>query len=319
MTPLQAQLEADLVRAPDDLATHMAYGDYLAERGDPRGELIQVQLALEDPERTPEQRFDLHQREGELLDRHWRSLLGPLADYIADRHSLENRVTFRRGWIDSIRLGLLGIELAEALVHTPNLSLLRSVRLVDLIPHPPGTGFDPDLALIRLQSLSQLPNLRSLSIGDHEGDAGLRPFSDPEIGEFVHCFRQLEELNLNIVGAEPSLLSIQIPALRVLRLDRFRFGDTGVDWLLTAPFFTSLHTLQVWNGRLTDTGARALARHLHTRSLKLLDVSFNWLTSTGIDALESVCKNLRAEYQLTPETDVDFLAEQADPYGGDWE
>jgi hypothetical protein len=32
-----------------------------------------------------------------------------------------------------------------------------------------------------------------------------------------------------------------------------------------------------------------------------------------------VCQNLRADYQLTPETDLDYLAEQPDPYGGEWE
>src|SRR5215211_1834830 len=42
-TPLQHSLEEAIVEAPDDLAVHSAYADYLMERGDPRGELIQVQ------------------------------------------------------------------------------------------------------------------------------------------------------------------------------------------------------------------------------------------------------------------------------------
>src|SRR5215510_1694290 len=43
-SPLVASLEAALVENPDDLAAHSAYADYLAEQGDPRGELIQLQL-----------------------------------------------------------------------------------------------------------------------------------------------------------------------------------------------------------------------------------------------------------------------------------
>jgi uncharacterized protein (TIGR02996 family) len=319
MTPLQAQLETDLVRAPDDLATHMAYGDYLAERGDPRGELVQVQLALEDPQHSSEHRASLRQREAELLDRHWGTFLGPFADFVSDPHALENRVTFRRGWIDSIRIGLFGSGLAHALAQTPGLQLLRSIRLLSIIPDRPAEGLDPREALAKLAPLAALPHLRSLSLGDHEGDAGLRPFGFPDVGDFLPRFRQLEELNLNILEAEEHLWNLSLPSLRVLRLDRFRLGQAGVAYLLAMPLFNTLHTLQIWNGRIPDASARGFARHLHTRSLRSLDLSFNWLSSAGIELLEGVCQNLRAEYQLTPETDVDYLAEQPEPFDGGWE
>src|SRR4051812_25937071 len=52
-TPQSASSEAEaLERAiaanPHDLAAWGAYADYLAEQGDPRGEFMHVQLALED-------------------------------------------------------------------------------------------------------------------------------------------------------------------------------------------------------------------------------------------------------------------------------
>src|SRR4051794_40635856 len=56
-------LEAELAANPDDLATHMAYADYLQEQGDPRGEFIRVQLALEDPAKPPAERTKLQQQE----------------------------------------------------------------------------------------------------------------------------------------------------------------------------------------------------------------------------------------------------------------
>src|SRR5262249_40048399 len=77
--PLRAALETALVENPDDLATHMAYGDHLAEQGDPRGEFIQVQLALETPARSPGDRERLKQRERELLDAHQAEWLGEAA------------------------------------------------------------------------------------------------------------------------------------------------------------------------------------------------------------------------------------------------
>ena len=54
-TPLQLSLEEALAENPDDLASHAAYADYLNEQGDPRGELIQVQLALENLKRSPQE------------------------------------------------------------------------------------------------------------------------------------------------------------------------------------------------------------------------------------------------------------------------
>lgn len=57
--PLQASLEEALVANPDDRATHSAYADYLTEQGDPRGELIAVQLALEDTHRSDADRKQL--------------------------------------------------------------------------------------------------------------------------------------------------------------------------------------------------------------------------------------------------------------------
>src|SRR5262249_2368564 len=47
-SPLREALEEAIFESPDDVASHAAYADYLQEQGDPRGEFIQVQLALED-------------------------------------------------------------------------------------------------------------------------------------------------------------------------------------------------------------------------------------------------------------------------------
>ena len=70
MSALRQALEKALVEDPDDRAAHAAYADHLAEQGDPRGELIQVQLALEDEQVTGAQRRRLLKREAERrLDR----------------------------------------------------------------------------------------------------------------------------------------------------------------------------------------------------------------------------------------------------------
>src|SRR6516165_4013070 len=72
-------LEAALAENPDDLATHMAYADWLNDQGDPRGEFSQAQLALEEPGRSPKERKSLQKREQELLSIYERQWIGDLA------------------------------------------------------------------------------------------------------------------------------------------------------------------------------------------------------------------------------------------------
>src|SRR5581483_8802512 len=102
-SPLQQSLEAALVEDPDDLAAHSAYADYLMEQGDPRGEFIQVQLALEDPGRSAEERNQLLNRERALLEQHGRQWLGDLGRFLVGDWSGPDQpyhYQFARGWLD---------------------------------------------------------------------------------------------------------------------------------------------------------------------------------------------------------------------------
>jgi uncharacterized protein (TIGR02996 family) len=130
-------LEAALVADPDDLANHMAYADWLAEQGDPRGEFIQVQLALEDASKTPAERKDLTKREKELLKKHQREWLGDLAPYFLNESAgaqreydpLACRFQFARGWLDSIQADRFDVAFIRALAHAPQIRLLRRLVL----------------------------------------------------------------------------------------------------------------------------------------------------------------------------------------------
>lgn len=121
-------LEQALLDDPDDLAAHSAYADWLCEQGDPRGELIQIQLALEEPEREVAERKELQQREQVLLQAHAREWLGALAPYLVNQQGVDENAfrsqgryefQFARGWLDSIRVPELSIAFARALVRFP--------------------------------------------------------------------------------------------------------------------------------------------------------------------------------------------------------
>jgi uncharacterized protein (TIGR02996 family) len=123
--PLQRALEQAIVENPDDVAAHMAYADHLQERGDPRGEFIQVQLALEDPARTAAERKTLQQREQALLKAHARAWLGELAPLLLKK---ANAYGFARGWLDYLSIGSLSVPAARTLARASQAGLVR--RLV---------------------------------------------------------------------------------------------------------------------------------------------------------------------------------------------
>jgi uncharacterized protein (TIGR02996 family) len=187
---LRQALEEALVANPDDLAAHMAYSDYLQEQGDPRGEFIQVQLALEDEKRSAEERKQLRQRERKLLKAHQRQWLGELAPFLLDEdedlelsYYVQERgakravdFRFRRGWLDQLCFHKLTLEAGRAMKKASACRLLRdlavedahdeaAVRPSDIIPE---RGFQQGL-----WPLSQSPflaNVRRFRLGLEEGD-----------------------------------------------------------------------------------------------------------------------------------------------------
>jgi uncharacterized protein (TIGR02996 family) len=89
LSVLNAELEAAIVRDPDDLASYAVYGDWLAEHGDPRGELVSTQLAAEatnDPE--------LRRAALRVFAKHRDYFLGALGSMIA-----ADAFTWRAGFI----------------------------------------------------------------------------------------------------------------------------------------------------------------------------------------------------------------------------
>ncbi|MCX5746805.1 MAG: TIGR02996 domain-containing protein [Proteobacteria bacterium] len=94
-------LRAAIFAAPDDDAPRMVYADALLERGDPRGELIVLQLRGVDPI-----------RQAELVATHQAAWLGALAPALSE-------VVFERGFLARCRFDGRGWR--DLLVDTPRL------------------------------------------------------------------------------------------------------------------------------------------------------------------------------------------------------
>jgi uncharacterized protein (TIGR02996 family) len=79
---MRQAFERAILEDADDPANYAAYADWLFEQGDPRGEFMQVQLALEDERRPRSERAGLREREAALLAAHQSEWLRPLAPFL---------------------------------------------------------------------------------------------------------------------------------------------------------------------------------------------------------------------------------------------
>jgi uncharacterized protein (TIGR02996 family) len=137
MPTLREALEAAIAADFDDRAAHAAYADLLAEQGDPRGEFIQVQLALEDESRPAEERRRLRKRERQLLKSYQREWMGELAPLLLDHawrtHALrkDRAATYglHRGWVVSVEVPELSGHFAEVL---KTASIAKCLRRLDI-------------------------------------------------------------------------------------------------------------------------------------------------------------------------------------------
>jgi serine/threonine-protein kinase len=99
MTPTEANLLRQIRARPDDDAPRLVYADWLAERGDPRGELIHVQCELAAMAPGNPRRVRLKHRERQLLAEHrgrWLEELPPeVAPYELERGFLAHPLALR--------------------------------------------------------------------------------------------------------------------------------------------------------------------------------------------------------------------------------
>jgi uncharacterized protein (TIGR02996 family) len=134
---LQEKLEAAIREDPDNPAPFAALADWLIEQGDPRGEFIQVQLALEDQGRSPSERKKLKQREEELLGAHRQEWVGSW-EGLAPSTGPEGRAQmefrspkcgFVRGLLAVVTIDTLNVQCARALIRSTQTRFVRELYL----------------------------------------------------------------------------------------------------------------------------------------------------------------------------------------------
>jgi uncharacterized protein (TIGR02996 family) len=298
-----------LREAPDDDLA-LVFGDWLQDAGDPRGELVAVQHALETAD--GEDRSRLLDTEKKLLATHRKQLL-------PDR--LEGTLVWRRGFVHRLVLAEKGLEptsLARVFAH-PSFRILRELAVeVDpwalLVPaanlprplpptlhalelgedkaRPPVPGDRPglgDVAALVAAGLLQLARLKLHGAADLRGlrhaslaalDLGCVDVTWPPGGRDVRTF--LERL----ADLDPRAL----PSLRALTLRVDRGLDTVVYKLVESPIFSALDTL-VLHGDLSRSGVDCLVQ-AKREPLQLLDIRGCKLGDADIDRLRPLTVTL---------------------------
>jgi uncharacterized protein (TIGR02996 family) len=308
-------LRARLISNPEDPARFQVYADLLTEIGDERGELISVQLLLEN---TPDD-AELEAREAKLLAAHEPEWLGPLA-FINPKHL---GITWRRGFLSQVRVGpplelsespdFDRVAVLEALLELPCADLLRGLTITPTgVEHP-----EPFQDCIEALATAHVPRtLESLTFDR----GGFWDLSKTYLGDLSPAYRRLQHLrSLKLHLGSFELGAISLPRLRSLELitggltaDNVRsivqarwpelarlvlyVGQTDNDFgcdvrledlvsVLEGPNFERVTHLALANSSLSNELVPALVNSPLLPRLETLDLSHGTFSETGARAL----------------------------------
>jgi uncharacterized protein (TIGR02996 family) len=343
-------LEKALLAEPDDLATHAAYADWLTETGDPRGELIQVGIALEDPGCSPTERKVLRAREVELLRTYGMQWLGALAEFVIDDAALW-QIRLARGWLDSLEIGRLTGEGAQALGKALETRLLRRLIIEEM-----SGDLARQVGLTPLIQSPYLSNVRVLQLGEtrREFPHRLEWITGASIVDFVARLPRLEELSLynpveiERLAAVPTLTELRVllhhtadendhsavaalgrashlKKLTHLHLRGTRHGPGFSEAIVASGLLGRLQMLDLGFSATNDADAATLAACPDVRRLELLDLTNTQVTQAGIDRLKKAGVTVRADHltrRLTVtqyEVDAHARSDDDDLYDGEIE
>ncbi|HEX4418575.1 MAG TPA: WGR domain-containing protein [Kofleriaceae bacterium] len=313
------ELEQAIMADPYDGSAYMVYADWLQGQGDPRGELISLQLAAE---AKPDGK--LAKAAAALIERHAAYFLGPLEEHVKLHDDSDaDAFTWRFGFIHKAKLShndTMDSEFAGSL----------DDALKTLLKHPSGQfvtelafGFngDPnDGSLDDLASVlaSHAPaTLRKLHFGEFEypDETEMSWYHVGKLGAVWKAVPRLE--SLIVQGGDFELGTIQLPALRHAELRTGGLSAASAKAIAKASW-PQIESLEVWYGdsnyggtakladvralldrtdlpRLTSLGIRntaftdelpgVLAASPLVKQLKKLDLSMGILTDDGARAL----------------------------------
>src|SRR5438105_2570154 len=118
MPPSRDPFLQQILDRPESDGPRLVDADWLAERGDPRGEYIRLQIALARLPAGDPSAVDLERREQALAERHYK-------EWTKSFNGKVSRCGFRRGFVEAITLPARAF-----LEHAPKLFAAAPIRTV---------------------------------------------------------------------------------------------------------------------------------------------------------------------------------------------
>jgi uncharacterized protein (TIGR02996 family) len=311
----QEQAFVDAIRAqPEDDAPRLAYADWLRERGDPRGELIDAQVRWD----RANQNLDLAAmqphgvRSWQVQRQHEQAWMAPLFALGLNHYS------FRRGFVETG-----GIYLADFLKNSAKLfelaPLLTDLGIYDkkdteLLPrlaeHPPlshlkaVTFWGSPISATALSTFAASPfavnlryvRLREVRLYGPDLPAGcVQLLKLPRLTQFAFtengvCPRgPRQRIPPTPIGDEVVVALAQAPELAQLRVLHVSSSkgvtDAAVAALASSPYLACSDGLDIYGTALTDAAAQALAAAPRAACLTRLTIVGNELGNQGLEAV----------------------------------
>ena len=323
------KLEKAILANPYDRDAYMVYADWLQSEGDPRGELIALQLAgKEGPAKK-------------LIDKHEDVLLSGLADHKKTHDGRDvDTFTWEFGFIHAARLShdSYGEEdfegkvadILEELLHHPSGRFLTELTLVWN-----GDPNEDDLQdLLDILAKKAPATLRKLHIGDFKFHGVETEISWYHVGKLGKVWKALPNLtHLIVQGGEFDLGAIELPNLvsaafktgglskasakaiagaiwpKLEELEVW-YGDDNyggdatikdVQPLLDRTDLKALKKLGIKNTQFTDELCRVLPGSKLVKQLTQLDLSMGCMTDEGAGMLAAGKANLQHLAELNVE------------------
>ena len=287
------QLEAAIENDPDDEEAYLVYGDWLQTEGDPRGELIAMQIAAEGDARPA-----VKAAPGKLLAANVPALLGPLARHVPDVRELAAApFRWRFGFIHRVELGAAAI-LDEVLAHPSGRFVVElAARCAD---HAEATALLAVIERVQPAALRELDVAVSAPSGTLGNLEALWPaLSRLERIALAAARFELAGLALPAArrvrfvprtmseGSAVAIARAPWPVLERLELDLTRSEADFVDLqpLFARPDLPALTHLKIRGCAFAGAITRALIDTPIARRLQVLDLSFGEINPGDVERL----------------------------------
>ncbi|MFP2927328.1 WGR domain-containing protein [Pyxidicoccus sp. 3LG] len=244
------ELEAAILKDPDNADAFLVYGDWLQRQGDPRGELIALQHAA--MQASGDEASKLKKQVKDLLKKRKGSLLGELAEAQEEE---ELTVEWHLGFIRSARVARKDYdsstdvpELVKQLLTHPSARFLRglTIGMVDFEGENYYGGTISSIAEA-LEETGGSKTLQTLFIGDFEypDDTEISWSYVEDVSPLYKLLPNLRSLRLR--GGSVKLGDVDLPELREFTVESGGLPLEAVKSIAAAKW-PKLERLEVWFG-----------------------------------------------------------------------